>query len=58
MADKAAALGGYVVAESAPLTMPNRDKLIWTPPGEQPLMKGVRLLRDPKRVLNPGRVTL
>ncbi len=58
MADKAAALGGYVVTESAPLSMPNRDKLIWNPPGEQPLMKGVRLLRDPKRLLNPGRVTL
>jgi glycolate oxidase FAD binding subunit len=58
MADKAAALGGYVVAESAPLTMANRDKLIWTPPGEQPLMKGIRSLRDPKRLLNPGRVTL
>lgn len=58
MADKAAALGGYVVAESAPLTMANRDKLVWNPPGEQPLMKGVRSLRDPKRLLNPGRVTL
>ncbi|HZE99734.1 MAG TPA: FAD-binding oxidoreductase [Planctomycetota bacterium] len=58
MADKAATLGGYVVAESAPPAMQNRDKLIWTPPGEQPLMKGLRQLRDPKRVLNPGRVTL
>jgi glycolate oxidase FAD binding subunit len=58
MADKAAALGGYVVAESAPLTMANRDKLVWNPPGEQPLMKGIRVLRDPKRLLNPGRVTL
>ena len=58
MADKAAALGGYLVAESAPLTMQNRDKLIWNPPGEQPLMKGIRQLRDPKRLLNPGRVTL
>jgi len=58
MADKAAALGGYVVAESAPLTMQNRDKLIWNPPGEQPLMKGIRLMRDPKRLLNPGRVTV
>lgn len=58
MADKAAALGGYVVAESAPLTMQNREKLIWGPPGEQPLMKGIRQLRDPKRILNPGRVTV
>jgi len=58
MADKAAALGGYLVAESAPLLMQNRDKLIWNPPGEQPLMKGIRQLRDPKRLLNPGRVTL
>jgi glycolate oxidase FAD binding subunit len=58
MADKAAALGGYVVTESAPLAMQNRDKLIWNPPGEQPLMKGIRQLRDPKRLLNPGRVNL
>jgi glycolate oxidase FAD binding subunit len=58
MADKAAALGGYVVTESAPMTMANREKLVWAPPGEQPLMKGVRLLRDPKRILNPGRVTV
>ena len=40
------------------LARQNRDKLIWTPPGEQPLMKGIRSLRDPKRILNPGRVTL
>lgn len=58
MADKAAALGGYVVAESAPLTMSNREKLVWAPPGEQPLMKGIRQMRDPKRLLNPGRVTV
>jgi len=58
MADKAAALGGYVVAESAPLTMQNRDKLVWAPPGDQPLMKGIRQMRDPKRRLNPGRVTV
>lgn len=58
MADKAAALGGYVVAESAPLTMQNRDKLVWAPPGDQPLMKGIRQMRDPKRLLNPGRVTV
>jgi glycolate oxidase FAD binding subunit len=58
MADTAAALGGYVVAESAPLSMSNREKLVWAGPGEQPLMKGIRALRDPKRILNPGRVTV
>jgi glycolate oxidase FAD binding subunit len=57
MADKTAALGGYLVTESAPPTMPNRDKLIWGPPGEHPLLKGIRSMRDPKRLLNPGRVT-
>lgn len=58
MADKCAALGGYLVAESAPPAMANRDKLPWAGPGEQPLMKGLRQLRDPKRLLNPGRVTV
>jgi glycolate oxidase FAD binding subunit len=58
LADKAAALGGYVVAESAPLSMDNRDKLVWGPPGEQPLLKALRQLRDPQRILNPGRVPL
>jgi hypothetical protein len=58
MADKTAALGGYLVTESAPLSMANRDKLIWGPPGEHPLMKGIRAMRDPKKLLNPGRVTV
>ncbi|RPH48902.1 MAG: FAD-binding oxidoreductase [Planctomycetota bacterium] len=57
IADKAASLGGYAVAESAPLGMANRDKLPWGP-GDQPLMKAIRALRDPRRLLNPGRVTL
>jgi glycolate oxidase FAD binding subunit len=57
MADKAASLGGYVVTESAPAGMPNRDKLVWGP-ADAPLMKGLRALRDPKKLLNPGRVTL
>jgi FAD/FMN-containing dehydrogenase len=38
--------------------MSNREKLVWAGPGEQPLMKGIRALRDPKRILNPGRVTV
>jgi FAD/FMN-containing dehydrogenase len=38
--------------------MANRDKLIWAPPGEQPLMKGIRAMRDPKKILNPGKVTV
>jgi glycolate oxidase FAD binding subunit len=58
MADKTAALGGYLVTESAPPTMANRDKLIWAAPGEQPLMKGIRAMRDPKKILNPGKVTV
>lgn len=57
LCDKAASLGGYAVVESAPLGMANRDKLTWGP-GDQPLMKAIRALRDPKRVLNPGRVTV
>jgi len=57
LADKASSLGGYLVAESAPLGMANREKLVWGP-GDAPLMKGIRALRDPKRILNPGRVTV
>jgi glycolate oxidase FAD binding subunit len=57
MADKAASLGGYIVAESAPLDMPNRDKLPWGP-ADAPLMKNIRYMRDPKKILNPGRVTV
>lgn len=57
MADKAASLGGYVVAESAPLGMANREKLPWGP-GEAPIMKNIRWMRDPKKILNPGRVTV
>jgi glycolate oxidase FAD binding subunit len=57
LSDKTASLGGYAVAESAPLGMPGREKLVWGP-GDVPLMKGLRALRDPKRILNPGRVTV
>ncbi|HVE42862.1 MAG TPA: FAD-binding oxidoreductase [Planctomycetota bacterium] len=57
LADKAASLGGYVVAESAPLGMPNREKLVWGPT-DAALMSGIRSLRDPKKILNPGRVTV
>jgi glycolate oxidase FAD binding subunit len=57
LSDKAASLGGYAVAESAPLGMAGREKLVWGP-AEAPLMKGLRSLRDPKRILNPGRVTV
>ncbi len=56
LAEKAVSLGGYIVTESAPLQMANRDKLIWGP--ADPLMSGVRALRDPKKILNPGRVTV
>ncbi len=57
LADKAASLGGYVVTESAPLGMPNREKLVWGP-ADAALMSGIRSLRDPKKILNPGRVTV
>jgi glycolate oxidase FAD binding subunit len=57
LADKAAQAGGYVVAESAPLDMAGREKLVWGP-ADAPLMKGIRSLRDPRRILNPGRVTV
>ena len=57
LSDKLAQAGGYAVAESAPLGMPNRDKLAWGP-GDSPLAKGLRYLRDPKKILNPGRVTV
>ena len=57
LADKAAQAGGYVVTESAPLDMAGREKLVWGPT-DSALMKGIRSLRDPKRILNPGRVTV
>jgi glycolate oxidase FAD binding subunit len=57
LADKAASLGGYVVAESAPLGMQNREKLVWGP-ADAALMSGIRALRDPRKILNPGRVTV
>ena len=56
LSDKAASLGGYVVVESAPLDMQNREKLIWGP--ADALMSRIRSLRDPKKILNPGRVTV
>jgi len=57
LVDKAGSLGGYVVVESAPLGMANRDKLAWGP-GEAPLMSRLRSMRDPKKTLHPGRVTV
>jgi glycolate oxidase FAD binding subunit len=56
LAEKAVSLGGYLVTESAPPQMANRDKLIWGP--ADALMSGIRSMRDPKRILNPGRVTV
>ncbi len=57
LADKAATLGGYAVVESAPLDLANRDKLVWGP-ADNALMKGIRALRDPRKTLSPGRVSL
>jgi glycolate oxidase FAD binding subunit len=55
--ERAKALGGYAVVESAPLDFEGRDKLPWGWT-EQPLLKGLKNLHDPRRVLNPGRVPL
>ncbi len=53
--ENAQAMGGYAVVESAPVGMPERDRLPWGGSGDA-LMRGLRDLRDPKRLLNPGRV--
>jgi FAD/FMN-containing dehydrogenase len=37
--------------------MQNREKLVWGPT-DAALMSAVRALRDPKKILNPGRVTV
>src|SRR6185436_991191 len=43
--------------KSATLDMANRDKRPWGP-GDSALLKNLRYLRDPKKILNPGRVTV
>jgi hypothetical protein len=55
MHEKAQVVGGYAAVESAPPSLPDRDRLPWGWPGDA-LMKGIRGLRDPRGLLNPGRV--
>ncbi|HXX92476.1 MAG TPA: FAD-binding oxidoreductase [Planctomycetota bacterium] len=53
--DKAANYGGYAVAESAPVSMPGREKLPWGTV-DSPLMRSIRNSRDPRGVLARGRM--
>jgi hypothetical protein len=55
MQEKAQAVGGYAAVESAPVSLPDRDRLPWGWP-DDPLAKGLRAMRDPRGLLNPGRV--
>jgi glycolate oxidase FAD binding subunit len=52
---------GYLVAESAPLDLPEREQLPWGP-GETgatgALARRIKQAWDPRSLLNPGRVTL
>lgn len=53
----AAAVGGYAVVESAPVDCPERDRLPWGFPGNR-LMRAIKNARDPKDVLNRGRMVV
>lgn len=49
--------GAYVVAHSAPLDLPGRERLPWG--GKpSPLMQAIKQSRDPQALLNPGRIAL
>ena len=54
--DNAKAMGGYAVVESAPLSMPGREKLPWSAAEPPPLMKAIRTSRDPKGLFARGRM--
>ncbi len=54
---KAAIHGGYAVVESAPLDLKDRERLPWGGP-PVPLMQSIQHVRDPKRLLNPGRMVV
>jgi glycolate oxidase FAD binding subunit len=60
LAAAARAGGGYLVAESAPLDLPGRDRLPWTPGSApvHPLFQGIRQAWDPGGILNRGRAGL
>jgi glycolate oxidase FAD binding subunit len=55
--ERAAQFGGYAVVESAPPDLPERHKLLWGGPSS-PLMRELKRTRDPKDVLNPGRIAV
>jgi glycolate oxidase FAD binding subunit len=55
--DRAAARGGYVVVEAAPLALPGRAALPWAA-GAGPLGPALKAGWDPHDVLNPGRMAL
>ncbi|HYF01472.1 MAG TPA: FAD-binding oxidoreductase [Planctomycetota bacterium] len=53
--ERAVQAGGYAVVESAPLDFPNREKLSWGG-AASPIMRSLKRARDPKGILNPGRM--
>ena len=55
--ERAAARGGYAVVESAPLDLKDREKLPWGGPADA-LMRSIQRVRDPKHLLNPGRMVV
>ena len=54
---KAAAVGGYAIAESAPLDLKGRENLPWGG-APSPLMASIKAARDPNNLLNPGRMVV
>jgi glycolate oxidase FAD binding subunit len=55
--ETAAGLGGYAIVESAPPDLPDRGKLPWGFPGNA-LMRAIRQSRDPRGLLNYGRMVV
>ena len=53
--ERTAQAGGYAAVESAPPDFPNREKLLWGGPPST-LMRSLKRARDPKGILNPGRM--
>jgi hypothetical protein len=55
--DRASQVGGYAVVESAPPELADRERLPWAIPG-MTLQRGLKDARDPKKILNPGRMVV
>ncbi len=55
--DLASGAGGYAVVESAPRDMEDRDKLQWKLI-TNPIMRAIKASRDPRGILNPGRMVV